>query len=493
MGFIKGEPREQLVLYAEALDDIIGEEDPVRFIDVFVDKLDLKSLGFKMKEAETGRNPYQTGLMLKIYMYGYLNKIRSSRKLEKECNRNIELIWLTGRLAPDFKTIADFRRDNKKGIKSIFKEFLKICNKAGLLSFELVGIDGTKISGQNHNNNVYHRKNLGETLQKLEQRIEDYLKVMDKNDTEESNEFEFLKENIEDRLKHLKNKKEKLEAIEKIFEADPDMERHFANDPESRFMHNKGKVDVGYNVQSAVDNKNKLIVAIDVTQENNDIKQMNGMCGLVEEVKKELNIVKDTIKVADAGYYSEPQILECLDNGHNVYMPNPKDEHIKRAQNDEEKSEKSKAGYQIKDFKYDPKRDVYICPKGEVLRRRGNIKKAASGKLVMRYTCYQCLGCSVRNLCTESKEGRSMKVPIRNKEIEKFKVKIGSEMGKKIIGKRKEICEHPFGSIKRNMGYTYFLMKGKDSALMEASLVGFAHNFTRAMSLLGMKKLLKLV
>ncbi len=493
MGHIEGESRDQIVLFNETLDNIVEEEHPVRFIDAFVNKLNMKRLGFKVKEAPTGRYSYKSETLLKIYVYGYLNKIRSSRKLEKECRRNMELIWLTGRLAPDFKTIADFRKANKKGIQSIFREFLKLCHKAGLLSFELVGIDGTKISAQNHNNNVYQRKNIDEVIRRIDQKIEEYLKEMDKNDKEEKNEFEFLSGNIEERFRNLKTKKEKAEAIKRIFEEDPELEKYYANDPESRFMNDKGKSDIAYNVQAVVDSKNKLIVAIDVTNENNDLKQMSRMCDQVEEIKAEFEVEKETIKVSDAGYYSEPQILECLDKGHNVYMANPEDEYKRRNQGKDIKKGICEKEYRADQFKYDNERDVYICPEGEILKRRGEAIRVKSGKEVYRYGCNSCKNCKVRNKCTTNREGRLIEIAVRKEDIEVFKQKIRSEIGKKIIEKRKEICEHPFGSIKRNMGYSYFLMKGKDNVLTESCLAGFVHNFIRVFNILGTKKLMELV
>lgn len=494
MKHIEGESRDQIVLFNETLEDLLNEEEPVRFIDIFVDKLNLKELGFKVKEATTGRSSYKSEILLKIYVYGYLNKIRSSRKLEKECRRNTELIWLTGRLAPDFKTIADFRKDNKKGIQKIFKEFLKICHRAGLISFGLVGIDGTKISAQNHNNNVYQRKNIEEIIHRIDQKIEEYLNEMDKNDKEEKNDFEFLSEKISERLKRLKTKKEKAEAIKKIFELNPEMEKYYANDPESRFMNDKGKSDIAYNLQTAVDDANKLIVAIEVTNENNDIKQMSGMCDRVEEIKDELNVKTETIKVSDAGYYSEPQILECLDRGHNVYMPNPEDEHKARIRGKKFKEEVPAEEYQVDKFKYDPGQDVYYCPEGNPLVRNGKkVEKVSGGKEIIRYRCGLCDQCEVRNKCTGSSEGRTIKVPVRKEEIENFKKKIRSEAGKRIIKTRKEICEHPFGSIKRNMGYSYYLMKGREGVLAESCLAGFVHNLIKVINIVGIKELMNLI
>jgi len=224
MEYIVGEAREQLILFSEALDDIIGEENPVRFIDAYIEKLDLRELHFKVRGSNIGRLVYSEKLLLKIYIYGYMNMIRSSRRLENECKRNIELMWLANRLAPDFKTIANFRKDNKEGIKQVHKEFLKLCHKLGLLSFKVVGIDGTKIRGQNSNNNVYKRDEIEKNAKQIEDKIEKYLSELDKNDISEKWEYDFLKRNIEKKLERLKSKKEKIKKIKEIFEENPEVE-----------------------------------------------------------------------------------------------------------------------------------------------------------------------------------------------------------------------------------------------------------------------------
>ena len=215
--YIEGTPREQLILFEEKLDDIVSEDNIVRFIDVYISKLDLEGLGFKMpKNPEgQGRPPYRPSTILKIYLYGYLNRLRSSRKLENECKRNVELMWLTGRLAPDFKTIADFRKDNRIGLKRIFKEFLKLCHKLELLSLKYVGIDGTKTRAQNGLNNIYKREEIDKIEKRIQERIDKYLEELEINDKEEENEYEFLSKNLPEKIAKLKKSKEKIEIIKK--------------------------------------------------------------------------------------------------------------------------------------------------------------------------------------------------------------------------------------------------------------------------------------
>jgi transposase len=495
MKHIEGDNREQIVLYEETLDNIINESSAVRFIDAYVERLDLREIKFRVRENEMGRSSYTDRLLLKIYVYGYFNKIRSGRKLEAECKRNIELIWLTGRLAPDFKTITNFRKDNKEGIKRVFKEFLKLCNKLGLLSMELVGIDGTKIRAQNGNNNVYMRKNIDEVINRINKKIEMYLEEMDKNDIAEKGEFEILTNNIEKRLKKMKTRKEKAEAIKKIFEENPEIEKYYANDQESIFMKDKGSISPGYNLQAAVDDKNKLIVAIDVTRENNDQKQIVNMSDKVEEIKKEIGIEKEikTIKVADAGYYSEQQITDAIDAGHDIYLAHPVDAKMKKDSYKEDPEKVPSSDYQLSRFQYNKEGDVYICPEKKLLKKIGGPKKDERGKETVYYKCKECKECLKRDNCTKDKSGRKLQVYVRKQEIDEFDKKIRSEYGKKIISKRKEICEHPFGTIKRNFGFTYFSMKGEDSALSESSFISFIYNLKRVINIVGIQKLMAMI
>jgi transposase len=493
MKHIEGDNRDQIVIFEETLDSIINENNAARFIDAYVEKLDLRSMKFKVREGEMGRPSYTAKLLLKIYIYGYFNRIRSGRKLETECKRNIELIWLTGRLAPDFKTITNFRKDNKSGIKSIFKEFLKICHKLGLLSFELVGIDGTKIRAQNGNNNVYMRKNINEVIDRINKKIDMYFEELDKNDISEKGEFEILTNNIEERLNKAKNRKEKAEAIKKMFEENPEMERYFANDQESVFMKDKGSISPGYNLQTAVDDKNKLIVAIDVTRENSDQKQIVNMSDKIEESKKAIGVEANTTKVADAGYYSEQQITNAVDSGHNIYLAHPGDAKLKKDSYNENPEKVPMADYQLSKFQYDKERDVYICPEEKLLKKTGGPKKDVRAKETDYYKCRDCKNCLKRDECTNDKSGRKLQVYVRKQEIDEFDKKIRSEYGKKLISRRKEICEHPFGTIKRNLGFTYFSMKGEESALSESSFIGFIYNLKRVINIVGIQKLTAMI
>jgi len=489
MEHIKGESRDQLVLFTETIDSVIDEKNPVRIIDAYVDKLDFKKLGFKLKESPIGRPSYSFGVLLKIFFYGYINKIRSSRKLENECRRNIELIWLTGRLSPDFKTLADFRRDNTKGITSLFKEFLKLCHKLDLISFKLAGIDGTKISAQNSMGNIYRRDNIEEIAKKIDEKIIQYLKELELNDQEEESEFEFLSRNIEKKLKSLKTRKGKVARIKEIFEADLELDVYYANDPDSRLGKDKGKSDVLYNAQMAVDEKHKLIVVAEVTNENNDLQQLSNIVNKVEEIKNELgvdNVV--TIKVADAGYYSEKEILSVVDSGHEVYVPSPRDENRKRNEGKEEKpGQVPTREYNRENFIFNKEANNLMCPDGKLLVLTATF--ADRGRILAEYTCNNKECCN-KDKCTKDKEKRRVKLSVRKQDMDRFDDNVRSELGKKIVGKRKELAEHPFGTIKRSQDHGYFLLKGKDKVNCEFNFTSFIYNFKRVLNIAGFDALL---
>jgi len=493
MGYIQGTGRGQLVLFEEKIDDMISEDHVIRFIDAYVERLNLFSLEIHNIENNIGAPGYNPSLYLKIYIYSYLNKIRSSRKIEKECSRNIELIWLACKLCPDFWSISNFRKQNKKALKNIFKEFLKFCHKLNLLSFDLVAIDGTKMRSQNSLSNIYKKDEIEKTLEKTEERIEEYLVVLESNDKKEQDEYEFLNKNIPQKLKQLEKHKDKLGFVKEIFKENPELERYFANDPDSNFQKDNGRCVAGYNCQSAVDEKNKLIIATNVTNENNDMRQLNNMLEKVNEEKQELEIDKKMLAVADAGYHSEIEIFEAVkDENIDVYIPNPRDVKTKEKQGREVKNKIPTKGYEKENFIYDKENGVFICPKGELLKKSGNVY-VKDGIKKQKYQCKKCSSCESFNLCTTNKEGRSIEVSENFEEMEKFREKVKSELGKKIVKKRKELVEHPFGTIKRNLGFTYFMQRGIEKVKAEYSFISFIYNFKRVVNIIGVKKLIEVL
>ena len=495
MEYIQGTPRDQLYLFTECIDNLVEENNPVRIIDAYIESLDLEKLKFILPELKTGKPPYRTQLLLKIYIYGYNERTRSSRRLEKECQRNKEMIWLTEGLAPDFKTISDFRKKNKKAIRNVFKEFLMFCKQAGLLSLETVGIDGTKMRAQNSQHNVYRREEMEKVEKRIQEKIEEYLSILDKEDKKEEKDIQINKAEVEDvvtRLKKLKKHKNKVEEIKKLFEEDKDLNTYFAMDNDARFQSDNGKIRAGYNSQVVSDNKNKLIIANEVTNESNDLKQMSPMIEKIKEVKDVLKIETKTKAIMDAGYDNEQEILNNKDKKGIDIIVSDKKESSKNKNYKKQKERVPRKGFEVEDFIYDGEKDIFICPEGKELKKT-HIKpsKEKSGREVFEYQCYDCNGCKRISLCTNNKKGRSIKVSVNKEIIDNFKKSMQEAENKKLLSRRKEIVEHPFGTIKRNLGYTYFMQKGLEKVKTEFSFICFTYNFKRVIKILGVKGFLK--
>lgn len=491
MHYIKGTPRDQLNFFEVKLDEIIPEDNPVRFIDVYINNLNIEKLDFKIPKLRTGKPPYDPKMLIKLYTYGYLNRIRSSRKLENETHRNNELIWLTEALFPDFKTIADFRKDNKEGLKNIFHDFLKLCHKLELLSFKLTAMDGTKMRAQNHLGNIYRREELEKKEKKIQEKIDQYMQELDENDEKEKDDFEFLSKNIIKQIKKLEKSKEKLEVVKQIFEADEELEILFGNDRDSRFQKDNGRVNPGYNCQSAVDDKNKLIIANDVTNENADSHQLNNMKDKISQAKEDLEIECKTGVVADSGYYEENEILKAKDDDTvDIYVTHQRDAKTKEKQGKEKKDKIPAKGYEKDNFDYCKDKDIFICPEGKTFHRSGNgtIEK---GKRIYKYTCEDCHDCKHKKLCTKNKRGRTIKASENFKEIVEFREKCNTNYGKVMLRMRKEIVEHPFGTIKRNWGYRYFMQTGLEKVQSEFSFIAFIYNLRRVLNIVPMEKLIE--
>jgi transposase len=500
MHYIQGVPRNQLVMFNDHLDQMIPENHPVRFIDAYIDTLDLEKLGFTIPKLRTGKPPYNPALLLKIYVYCYFEKIRSSRKIENECSRNQELIWLTCRLKPDFKTIADFRKNNKNGITNVFKAFLLFCNELNLLSLENVAIDGTKVRAQNSLNEVYNRETIDDVKEKIGEKIITYLKVLEENDQKEEEDLKLNKEEIQkvlDRIKKLEKREEKVDYIKSLFDADESLKKYFATDPTSTFQSDKGKVRPGFNPQAGSEDKNKLIVVNDVTNESNDLKQMTPMIDKLEETKNELGIREKTNAIFDSGYDSENEILRNKDREKIEVLVSDKKEAEKK--NEKKRGRKTKKkqlpaeGFEASNFEYDEENDIYTCPEGKKLKKQGGIKKDKNDRDVFVYQCKGCEDCQNREKCTNSKKGRMIKVSAHKEEIESYKESMKTDENKKILSKRKELIEHPFGTIKRSLGFTYFMQRSIEKVKAEFSFICFIYNLKRVLNILSVKDLIKVV
>jgi len=470
MKYIKGTDREQVILFPEVIDDYIAEENPVRFIDAFVEGLNLKELGFKHAELNsTGRPPYNPSDLLKLYIYGYLNRVRSSRLLEKECKKNVEVMWLLKRLTPDFKTIADFRKDNRDAIKKVFKEFIILCKKLDLFGGELVSIDGSKFKAVNSKKRNFNEALLKKKLKDIEEKIETYIKELENNDTSEANVSSQDAKGLKEKIEALKSRKEEYkETLRKLKESGES--QISLTDPDSRKMLNNQAMEICYNVQVTVDEKNKLILDYEVTNENDDSSHLSEMS---ERAIQILEVDKLEV-LADANYYEAEEIKKCVDNGITPYIPE---------RNNEVRKDKDPSFYRSK-FGYDKENDVYICPAGNELRFFGTY----SARMERRYRSKKCGSCQLRSKCTSSKRGRILTRWEHEDILDDMRRRIKENKDK--VKKRKELAEHPFGTIKRAFNQGYMLMKRLSKVGTEASLTMLVYDITRVINIVGVKKLM---
>jgi transposase len=497
--YIQGIPRDQIHLFIQSLDELIDENHIVRFIDAYVDRLNMEGLGFETSMLRTGAQPYSEQLKLKIYIYGYFEKIRSSRRLEKECLRNKEMIWLTAGLAPDFKTIADFRKDNSKAFRNIFKDFLTLCHKLELLSFKAVAIDGTKFRGQNSLNEVYKKERMKKIEAEIQEQIDRYIKELDEIDHKEQETSMSLNQERIKKITGLLSKQmsrlDKVKMIAGMFDADPGLDVYYATDKDCRLQSDKGKIRPGLNPQTAVEEKNKLIVVADVTNEQNDLHQLTPMIKQVKEIKAELGVTGNTNGIADAGYFSEKGILENLNQADINIVVSP-DAENKKIRKDKESDKIPAEGFEQKDFNFDKEKDVFVCPQGHELKKTNHTPRVdRHGKDVDEYKCdsQTCNSCPQKSLCTNSKNGRMIKASVNKEAMMAYLASMKTDENKALIRKRKELVEHPFGTIKRTFGYTHFLMKGLDKAKAEFSFICFVYNLKRVLNIVPIERLLSTI
>ncbi|WP_460318629.1 IS1182 family transposase [Pseudomonas ogarae] len=469
--FIQGEHRDQTTLLPESLDDYVSDTNPVRVVDVFVDELDLISLGFDSAvPAKTGRPAYHPAVMLKIYIYGYLNRIQSSRRLEREAQRNVELMWLTGRLMPDFKTIANFRKDNGKAIRGVCRQFVVLCQQLGLFSEHFVAIDGSKFKAVNNRDRNFTSAKLKRRMEDIESSIARYLKALDEADREEP-KSSGPKGGLEEKIAKLKEQMKALQAIEIQLEASPDKQISLT-DPDARsMMMTSGHGIVGYNVQTAVDTKHHLIVAHEVTNVGHDRDQLSSMAQQAREAMQ----IESLSVVADRGYYKSREILACHEAGITAYVPKTLSSRAKfdgRFGNDE--------------FIYDADKNVYVCPAKQVLIWRNSY--VDKGKKLDVYWYSNCRACSIKSQCTPARE-RKIRRWEHEAVLEEMQARLNNEPQMMII--RKRTVEHPFGTLKQWMGATHFLTRRLAGVSTEMSLNVLAYNWKRVMKILGAQGLMK--
>lgn len=468
--FIKGENRHQSTLFPESLDEYIREENPVRVIDVFVDELDLSELGFQgVIPKETGRPSYHPSTMLKLYAYGYLNRIQSSRRLERETQRNVELMWLTERLTPDFKTIADFRKNNGKGIQNVCRQFIDLCRHLELFTDAVVAIDGSKFKAVNNRDQNFTKAKMAKRMEKTEENITRYLNQLDKADSEDSSSTP-TKQELEEKIVKLKGQMCQLKTLEEQRKQSPDQQVSLT-DPDSRSMTSgaKGKALVGYNLQAAVDIKNHLIVSHKMTNKGSDRDQLCDAASLAQKAMGKKNMTV----LADKGYYKGEEILAVVELGMKPLVPKALTSGSKKL-----------GRYGKQDFQYVAEKDEYRCPAGQALTYRF-ISEERGMKLKI-YWSNACQNCTIKNTCTSGKE-RRIKRWEHEQVLDDMEVEFESHGNAMLL--RKQTVEHPFGTIKYWMGATHLQMRTLKHVSTEMSLHVLAYNLKRVMSILGVKTL----
>ena len=471
--FIEGTDRSQSTFLPEALEDWIEEDNPVRVIDVFVNELDLGGLGFGGVAPEiTGRPSYHPSVLLKLYIYGYLNRVQSSRRLEREAGRNVEVMWLTCRLVPDHKTIADFRKDCGSAIQQVCVRFVELCRQMGLLTTASVAIDGSKFKAVNTRDKNFTRGKVERRRAQLEESVARYLAQLDTADRQEpSEELAAKTAHLREKLVKLEGEMQRLAAMEKSMLASPDQQISLT-DPDSRSMATSGRGSgvVGYNVQVAVDTDHHLIIAHEVTNTGSDRAQL---ANIASRAKDALGIDK-LEAVADRGYYSGVEILACDKAGIAVTLPKPMTSGLE-----------ARGRFGKQDFVYLGDEDVYRCPAGEKLSY--HYTNEEDGQRLRRYWTNACRDCALKAHCTTGKERR-----ITRWEHEHVLEAVQSRLDRnpQAMRQRRETVEHPFGTMKARMGATHFLTKTLPKVAAEMALSVLAYNLTRAMNIVGTKPLI---
>lgn len=465
----KGDSREQIILFPECIDDYIEEDNPVRFLDAFVDSLDLKKLHFKhAKTKATGRPPYDPADMLKLYIYGYLNRIRSSRRLETETRRNVELMWLLKRLTPDFKTIADFRKSNLKPLKETVREFNLLCRKLGLFGGELVAIDGSKFAASNSRKRNFTQAKLKRAIREIDKKIDGYIEELGDNDRRE--EKSPPPRNLKKKIDLLKKGRGKYQKLVDELEGSGKSEVSLT-DPDARAMMNAQRVTPSYNAQATVDAKHKLILDYELI---NNAADQNSLSQMAIRAKKLLGVPALEV-LGDKGYYNPGQIKECIDKGITPLIPRPE---MKGARDGRFPKER---------FKYDRVSDSYTCPAGKKLGFAYQTTTMRD-KVIRLYKTGSCPGCHLQEKCSINPKGRTINRWEHEELLEEMQTRVKENADK--VRTRQWLSEHPFGTIKRSFNQGYMLLKGLDKVNTEFGLTVLAYNIKRAINIVGVKGLI---
>jgi transposase len=474
--FVEGEDRLQIVLLPHCLDDYVTENNPVRVIEAFVDELDLTTLGFEGVVPEaTGRPAYHPATLLKIYVYGYLNRVQSSRRLERETQRNIEVMWLTGRLTPDFKTIADFRKNNGPAIRATCRQFVMLCRQLDLFSEAVVAVDGSKFKAVNNRDKNFTPNKIQRRMEQIETSIDRYLSALDAADRQEGEVAQAKAVRLKDKIAALKQQMQQFKQMEVAVRTAPDQQISLT-DPDARSMATSGKGTgiVGYNVQTAVDVEHHLIVAHEVTNVGHDRTQLVPMALRAQEAmgNEEITVL------ADRGYFNGDQVLACENTGVLPCVPKTLT------------SSSAKRGlFTRQDFVYDAEKDHYTCPAGEHLTR-GFVRSDRRGDVDQYRHLTACFTCPLKPKCT----------PDKLKRIKRWKhegvldaMQARLDRMPDAMGVRRQTVEHPFGTFKSWMGSTHFLTRTLKRVRTEMSLHVLAYNMKRVIAIIGVGPLLQAI
>ena len=467
MGYVEGTNREQVLMFPAVMDDYVESDNPVRFVDAFVNQLELGPLGFsKVEPEDRGRPAYDPRDMLKLYIYGYVNEVRTSRKLERETKRNVEVMWLLRGLTPDHKTIANFRKENAGALPAVFREFTKVCRELNLFGCELVGIDGSKFRAVNSADRNFTEAKLKKRLQWIEEKIAKYLAALEAEDEHESKEAADSAAELAAKIATLQERQVTYEGL-KTQMAESGEKQISLTDADARLMKGRQGHHVSYNLQIAVDSKHKLVADFGVTNQGNDV---NCLAELAQGAQQELG-VKELKVCADRGYYNTAQIKECEEAGIEVHMERPQ-------------AAQTEGIFPLERFTYDATKDSYTCPAGKHLTYRTFDKE----KQVRCYWTEACHGCPLKSQCTTGKGPRKVKRAVGQDAADRMLQRVTANP--EFVALRKQLVEHPFGTIKRAMRQDHFLMRGQAKVRGETSLTLLAYNVKRVLNLVGIDDLI---
>jgi transposase len=492
--FKTGESRDQVSLLPARIDDYVGSDNPVRAIESFVCALDLAKLGFRHAgrgAEEAGQPPYDPADLLKLYLYGYINQVRSSRRLEREACRNLELIWLLKNLRPGYRTIANFRKENWAALKAANRSFVLLARELELVGGSIVAIDGSFFHGDASKASIFTRKRLKEQIAKLDKDIEAYRKSLEDNDAAEAKRPRKHRRNgtgggrggdIGARVAELMAKRSRVQADLSRLEESGETQLS-KTDPDARLLVKSGQGIAGYNVQTVVDDKHNLIVASEVVNDSNDVGQLHAMAKSAKDA-----LGADTLAaLADEGYYSSIELRACEDDGIIAYVPVP--------EGNERRLEKQ-GRFSLRDFSYDGAADAYHCPAGELLRpmkgRRKGRWQNTSGRIEIRYASRQaiCGTCQLKARClSRTATYRTVARWEHEDVLERHRARMhGAD---KLMRRRSAIVEHPFGTIKCRAGYRHFLVRGFNKVRGEWSLMALCYNLSRVLNILGLERFME--